>query len=182
MIISAEKTAITIHTLLYILERIGGKGDFHKVFKILYFADQKHLVKYGSTITPDWYSAMEYGPVPSHAYDIFKAVRNKDPLANSQNEFRQYFSALNNHTIKAEEAPNLDYLSESEIECLDESIKASRSLSFNNRTDKSHDNAWKKTARNCEISVLDIAVAAGASEEMIAYIKESIENETASFE
>jgi len=45
-----EKIATTVNTLLYIIQKSGGICDFHKVFKILYFADQKHLSMYGSTI------------------------------------------------------------------------------------------------------------------------------------
>ncbi len=182
MIISAEKTAITIHTLLYILQKIGGEGDYHKVFKILYFADQKHLAKYGSPITIDRYIAMKNGPVPSLAYDILKALRLDGPLSGSHDEFIPYFQSVNNHTVKALKAPDLDYLSESEIQCLDESIKAFRALSFSARTNKSHDRAYENTVRNGAMNELDIASAGGAKEGMIAYIKERMENETASFE
>jgi len=54
----AENLTITVNTLLYIIGKLGGTGDFHKVFKILYFADQKHLVRYGFAITDDRYIAM----------------------------------------------------------------------------------------------------------------------------
>lgn len=182
MITSAEKKAITIHTLLYILQKIGGKGDFHRVFKILYFADKKHLVKYGSTITADRYIAMKKGPVPSLAYDILKALRFEGHLAKSHDEFIPYFQPVDSHTIQAQQLPDTDYLSESEIQCLDESIDTFAPLSFGARTNKSHDSAWTKTPINGEMNVIDIASAGGAQDDMIAYIKECIENETASFE
>ena len=47
----------------------------HKLCKILYFADQRHLSLYGRSITGDTYIAMQYGPVPSNVDDILKAVR-----------------------------------------------------------------------------------------------------------
>ena len=41
-----------INSILFVLNELGDKkSDAHKVFKILYFADQKHLVTYGRPIT-----------------------------------------------------------------------------------------------------------------------------------
>lgn len=71
-----EKIEGTIHLLLYILQKLGGRSDIHKLFKILYFAEQKHLVRYGTAISQDHYHAMKNGPVPSIAYDIYKSVKD----------------------------------------------------------------------------------------------------------
>lgn len=177
MISSSEKEAITIHTLLYILQKMNGNGDYHKIFKILYFADQKHLAKYGSTITPDRYIAMKYGPVPSLAYDILKSIRHHGPLAEDREKFLPYFEPVSEKDVRAKATPDLDYLSESEVICLEEAVAAYGTLSFDDRTDKSHDTAWVKTPRNKEMSVIDIAEASGASEGMLTYIRESLENE-----
>ena len=65
---------IAIEAILYIANRVERK-DIHKICKILYYADQRHLSKYGRSITGDTYIAMAYGPVPSNVEDIFKAVR-----------------------------------------------------------------------------------------------------------
>jgi uncharacterized phage-associated protein len=40
-----------------------------KMAKLVYFADKRHLLKYGRTITGDRYFGMEHGPVPSRIYD-----------------------------------------------------------------------------------------------------------------
>ena len=34
-----------INSMLFILNNLGGQSDLHKIFKILYFADQKHLIE-----------------------------------------------------------------------------------------------------------------------------------------
>jgi len=39
------------------------RKDFHKIFKIIYFADRQHLADWGRPITGDTYIAMEAGPV-----------------------------------------------------------------------------------------------------------------------
>jgi uncharacterized phage-associated protein len=64
----------TLQAMLYTATHLT-RRDFHKVFKILYFADRKHLYDWGTPITGDTYIAMEAGPVPSRAYDMLKAVR-----------------------------------------------------------------------------------------------------------
>jgi len=177
----SDKIAITINTLLYIIQKVGGIGDFHKVFKILYFADQKHLARYGSAITNDKYIAMTYGPVPSMAYDIVKSIRGDALLATFQDQFTPYFELVGKYSIRAKINPDLDYLSESEIQCLNESVSESEQLTFQKRTDKSHDSAWRNADKNGEMSLMDIAKVGGANNGMIAYIRESIENEEAAF-
>lgn len=51
-----------ISSILYALKQLGGRTDMHKLCKILYFADQRHLSLYGRSITGDRYIAMQYGP------------------------------------------------------------------------------------------------------------------------
>jgi len=178
----SEKIEITVNTLLYIIKKLNGSGDFHKVFKLLYFADQKHLVKYGSAITEDSYIAMNYGPVPSLAYDILKSLRDSKPVDTIYGDVGSCFEILDKSIVHAKKEPDLDYLSVSEMACIDEAIDECKSLSFGGRTGKSHDKAWKATKRHGEMRLLDIASAAGAKKGMIAYIQESLENEKASFE
>jgi len=50
----------SIHSVFFILNEIEEGCDIHKVCKILYFADQKHLVKWGRPITGDHYIKMNF--------------------------------------------------------------------------------------------------------------------------
>jgi len=165
-----ENVETTIHALLYILDRLKGEADFHKVFKLLYFADKKHLVKYGALITDDNYIAMNHGPVPSMAYDILKTLRGEGLSASIKDQFTPYFELINNFTVKAKVLPDLDYLSSSETDALDESIAENKDLDFNQRTVKSHDDAWTK-AYSGEMDLFEIAKSGGASDDMLDYIK-----------
>ncbi len=165
-----------INSILFVLEKLGGIGDFHKVFKILYFADQKHLTTYGTPVTGDFYIAMKDGPVPSELYDIFKSLRGDSLLSNA--EFQKYFEVKSNHYIQSKEKPDIEELSESNQECLLESIDENRNLSFAELRDKSHQTAWNK-AKNDEMSVLDIAEEGGASPEILKFIQLNIENHQA---
>ena len=55
-------------TLLYILNHFPQGVDYIKLFKILYFAQQDHLVKYARPIVEDSFCALKHGPVPSFTY------------------------------------------------------------------------------------------------------------------
>jgi uncharacterized phage-associated protein len=71
------KTAIQIAKIravvLYIMQSFTQGVDYIKLFKILYFAQQDHLVKYGKVIVEDSFRALKHGPVPAYTY---KALRN----------------------------------------------------------------------------------------------------------
>jgi uncharacterized phage-associated protein len=178
-----EKIEQSLHTMLYVLNSLGNFVDFHKLFKIMYFADQKHLVKYGNPITNDQYIAMSNGPVPSIAYDILKAVKKESITAKFHDSFINYFE-INEYYVKAKQKANPDYLSESEIKCLNESIQDNKDLSFNDLTDKSHDIAWEMASnqKNPNIELTKIAEAGGANPEMLSYIETCLENNFAVFE
>lgn len=177
-----DKILTTINALLFVLEKLGGKGDFHKLFKILYFADQKHLIRYGSLITDDNYIAMNNGPVPSMAYDILKALRGQGLLEYFKSNFENYFQLTSNHIVESIVPPDLDELSISEQNCLLDSINENKDIDFKKLTHKSHDYAWKSAGINSEIKVKDIAKAAGANNQLLKFISNSLENQRAAFE
>lgn len=171
-----EKIEGTIHLLLYILKKLGGHSDIHKLFKILYFAEQKHLVRYGAAISQDHYHAMKNGPVPSIAYDIYKNVKEGGTA------YTRYFSTIDRYSIQGITDPDLDFLSESEMQCINESVQENKNLSFNDLTDKSHDEAWNQTDRDKEISPVAIARAGGADSHMVSYIEDQLLIHSAKFE
>ena len=49
--------------LLYIMQSFPQGVDYIKLFKILYFAQQDHLVKYGKVLVEDSFRALKHGPV-----------------------------------------------------------------------------------------------------------------------
>ena len=59
------------HSILYVANKLE-RRDLHKIFKILYFAERKHMQDWGRPIIGDTYIAMDAGPVPSRVYDILK--------------------------------------------------------------------------------------------------------------
>ena len=167
-----------IEASLFIINKLGGECDIHKLFKILYFAEKDHLAKYGRPITADRFIAMKDGPVPSNIYDAIKTVRGdaKKPISF---DAHAVFSVRDKHYVSAKRYSDNDYLSETDIECLDESLALHKHLSYGGRVDASHDSAWKNTKLNSDIDYIDIAKAAGAKESLMEYIICNMENQNA---
>lgn len=166
-----------IHAILYILAHLKRK-DTHKVSKILFFADQKHLVEYGRSITGDEYFAMEFGPVPSNIFDIFKALRGEGFFANSVGDLADFFE-VNAFYVHPKQEANLDYLSQTDIECLDEAIDKCKDLTFGELTNLSHGLAWGNTRPNARMTLKDILLEVVEDEEFAQMEQERIHSETA---
>ena len=172
------KQEIAIQAILYILKKMGGTCDIHKCHKILYFADNEHLSKYGRSITGDAYVRMDYGPVPTCIYDLFKAVRGDSYFASLVEDVRKgCFHFINNKDIAAVAEPDMSYLSESDVEVLDKYIAELKEKNFDEVSDASHGYAWSNTVLNGEISVRDRLTEMGDSEEYIHYIEEQMRAE-----
>lgn len=156
--------------MLHICQSLGGSWDKYSLLKILYFAEQSHLATYGRPITGDTIVALPHGPVPSECYDAIKP----------QNVDRDIFDIEDNVVI-AKIHPNYDVFSDSDIECLNESIWTYKNYDFGKLKKVSHDAAYDYTVNNIglnhSIPYSEIAKAAGASAEMLQYIKSNSENQ-----
>ncbi len=160
-----------VASALYVCKRLieaKHQPSLHKIFKIFYFADQKHIARYGRPIVGDSYIAMKYGPVPTNLYSIFQSVRGDGDCFPSDT-YKEFFE-VKGHNVSPLAAPDLDELSESEVECLDSSIEENKAKGFGELTRLSHDLAYENAGQNCDISLRDIAKAAGASQATIAYM------------
>ncbi len=138
------KTAIQIAKIravvLYIMQSFTQGVDYIKLFKILYFAQQDHLVKYDEFLS-----------------DI--EVRDK----------KVYTSAV----------PDMDYISGANKRCLDAAIAKYKDTDPYDLSDLSHDSAWEEAMTRIQddpqknfITIIDIARAGKATEDMVDYIRE----------
>ena len=158
MNVQFDKTK-ALNSLLYVANRVQRK-DFHKIFKIVYFADRQHLADWGRPITGDTYIAMEAGPVPSRMYDMLKIVRGDSYLPDTEGLCR-YFQVEDWMYVKPLVDADLNKLSPNEQEALSECIQKYAQLSYDEIKEKSHDIAWRSTARDFSIKWEDIAREAG---------------------
>jgi len=121
--------------------------DIYWIGKVLYFADKLHLQKYGRLICGDDYVAMKHGPVPSGTYRILREARD-------YNDMPEWHPAPGEIEIEGQnkvvalKQPNMDYFSESDIECIKESIRLYGHLDFGKLKAKSHDSAYKAADEN----------------------------------
>lgn len=179
MAINTFNKDAALESVLYVAEHIGGRKDMHKIFKTLYFADREHLSRYGRSITGDSYIAMEYGPVPSFINDIFKAVRGNSFFSGRSDDLQGYFHFVNNYVIEPDRKPDMDYLSDTDVECLDFAISKCKGKSFKELTKMSHDLAWSNTQKDRKMSVKDILRENGDTEEYAEYISSKLRTENA---
>ncbi len=148
-----EKEA-AISALLYISERVR-HATYHRIAKVMYFADLLHLEKYGRTIFGAEYRAYEFGPVPHQVYGMLKAAEKKSEGQSLEGAFRVSRSA-SSPFVQALASANLDYLSASDIECLDHAIQVWGEKSFPKTTLASHDAAWEQAWRTKPNSVMPL--------------------------
>ena len=88
------------------------------------------------------------------------------------------FEFTNRFIIKPKREADLDYLSESDLECLDHAIAICKDKDFGELTNLSHDLAWQNTQRDRAMSVKDILREAGDDEEYVNYIAGKLKTET----
>ena len=114
--------------------------------------------------------AMKHGPVPSNAYDIMKKELNY----NSSLKGLDYdsFSVRQGMKVSPSRKANTDLLSESDIECLDESIEFCSSKDFDTLTDISHDKAWESADVNDSIILESIVATLKDSEILLEHLIE----------
>jgi len=171
-VFKAEKS---IEAILYIAQYVE-QPTFHRISKVMYFADKVHLEKYGRFICGDSYVAMKHGPVPMYTYDILKVVRG-DGFAPFFKETdiqlaEKAFIVIDKSLVKPLRAAQLDYFSESDLECLDGSIKEYGSMSFGQLTDLSHDKAWQAADENDHIDIEQIVATLTSTENLLDLLHE----------
>ena len=159
--------AKAIEAILYLSNKVSDP-DKYGICKLLYLADKLSLEKYGRFIFGESYVAMKEGATPSNAYNLLKRAAC-NPVGGLKVEA--------NRVIPLRE-PALDWLSESDIECLDQIISKYGNQSLRRRRD-AHDGAWQKSwnkrgsKRSVRMPVESIAKLFPDSADLIGYLSNS---------
>lgn len=135
-----------VEAILFIAPSVKNP-TLHSVSKVLYQADRIHLARFGRPITGDRYVAMKHGPVPSGTYDVLKTLRG-DAHMQLPPGIEQAIAVQNAYSVVPMRAPDLAVLSQSEQQCLRESVDAHGSKTFQHLTNESHDAAWDAAGEN----------------------------------
>ena len=168
--------------VLYILKNFKEGVDYIKLFKIMYFAQKEYLLSYGKVLCPDTFKARKYGPVPVVSDKVLKRIEAHESFSDLGNlkSFSKSIRVDENQRVFSLQEPDTDYLSRKECECLDRWIDYCRDKdSIKVLSPESHDAAyeaaWKAYQDDPQMgkmTLIEIARAGGASEKLIAYIRE----------
>ncbi len=148
-----------IEAILYLAQRIPDP-TLPSIGKLMYFSDKTSLERYGRFISGDDYYAMEWGPVPTHNYDLLKEASRGGSFP----------FMVQGHVITPSREADTELLSESDIECLDASIRlygnAPMWKQHGDSADTAYQQAWEQRDNNGSVrmpieeiaSLLDDAV------------------------
>lgn len=135
----AEKFA---SAAVYLANRVPGATK-KVICKLLFFADQKHLLQFGRTITGDVYHALPQGPVPTQGLDMLNQKRHS-PLENLA--VMKKYGYLERNKLIAISPPEMSKFSKSDIRVLDAVIADLGSFDHERLEKLSHEElAWKNT-------------------------------------
>lgn len=170
--------------VLYILQQFKEGIDYIHLFKIMYFAQQSHLVKYGRPIMEDNFVALKHGPVPELTYKVLRCSEGKqvdhDSDLDSFISSLQIFIADGHQMVKAkgEMSPDMDEFSKSDIADIDATIQKYKDVEAFRLSNLSHDKAYQKaqqvfesTGETARIPLVRIAEAGGATKDMVNVIR-----------
>jgi hypothetical protein len=157
-----------LETLVYLANKDERQ---YWILKTIYLADKEHLKRYGRQIFGDRYIAMKLGPVPSLAYDIVKSVRDgvigydfPDPKPITS------LRAPDNRTVKPNRKANIDFLSASEIECLNYAYDIIKDLTLPQVRELTHDAAYESVDQDDGMSIIKIVETLENGKEVLDYM------------
>jgi hypothetical protein len=161
-----------LEVILWLATQHKGIDVYHLV-KACFYADKYHVTKYGRPVTGDTYKAASYGPLPEMIYGLLCrdmiytlwALGNGGPLP---------FSIDPAYCVYPDRDPNLDKLSESDIEALRHGLDEVSGKSFHTLVQETHrDPAY----RNARFGIMDyrdfIPDDDKAKDQKIAYLEEA---------
>ena len=179
-----EETLTLKAIVLYILKN-GKTRASHTVYYIVktaFVAQQKHLAKYLCPLFYDKIAALQFGPVPSGLYDALKIARGdaNTMYFHRNDDLHLVYDSISfsDEIFTADENPDMNYLSSSAIECINEALEVVSSMSFEDIDNATHGNQRNRAYNNPgskNMSYLAIAKEGGADESSISYLKENLE-------
>lgn len=171
--------------VVYILKAMPEGVDYIHLFKTMYFAQQEHLVLYGSPIMEDSFVARKHGPVPALTYKVLRGKEGKLDLETAELQDFAKDICLTEHdghqTLSLSEGAvcDMDELSGSNVKVLDKWIDKCKGIEPFELSTLSHDQAWQKAKREHELTgeailmpLYEIAKAGNASQAMLDVIRE----------
>lgn len=156
-----------IESILYIAHFTT---DLYIILKILYRADKHHLNNFGRLIFGEHYARLPYGATPSDSYDLLKGLRG-----DGEQEFKLRYNndiEVEGDKVTAKREANLEYLSKSDVDCLDAAIKELKDKSFDENKNLAHDESYNASNEHF-ISIDDFIINLSNKEKLKNHFKDS---------
>jgi len=144
----------TLEAVLWVLNQ-RNEVNMYNLLKIFFHADVLSMNLHGRPITGDNYLAYQFGTVPENIY--FGLIRN-DPIYMELFEIDDIPINYDKrrYQLSTKRKADVEYLSISDIECLNKGIDEYIDLSFQEAKEKNHSHsAWKNAYRKSPNSVID---------------------------
>lgn len=163
---SAEKSWAAIQWML----RQSQGLDLHTLLKACYFADKKHLNDHGRPIFGARYRAMKFGPVPVEIYEMAKG----EPMWLAELSIDRYPWRLEGFRLRqlGNDDPDLDVLSDSDMDALRHGLEMSCSMTFSERTAATHGPDWQR-AELGYMKYEDMIEETAAKAELVSHLREA---------
>ena len=143
------------------LERAGGDMNIMKLVKLIYLLDRLSLDRRGTPVAGGDYLSMRNGPVTSEVLDLINDGRlYREP----DTRWEQCITDRENHSVKLEQSPGREHLSDAEVALLDEVWATHGARDHWQLVDWCHAHCaeWTPVTRGCApIGVERIGVALG---------------------
>ncbi len=184
MKLSNDEISVLKACLLFILEHCGeSKRDVYSVVKTAYYAQQYSLATWGVPIFRDDIAALPFGPVPSILYNILKMARgDAKELAFYKGTGLTHVAdsiGFDMESFYPKERPDMDYLSKTDIESLENAIRRVSKMSFSQIKNDTHGEEWNRVFHGTDprkiMDIVNIAREGEADEDTIEYLRENLE-------
>ena len=171
-----ERKATAAASLLLTLA--GGRMEYTRLIKLLYYVDRESLERLGRPITGDRYVAMKHGPVLSQIYDLIKVGFATPPAG----PWADHIETTGRYDVQVRGKPDLGPLSDLEIESIESTFKRYRNFDKWDLRDESHTlGEWEHPGESArEILIEEILQVLGKSEAEIEEVRQAA-NEAAHF-
>ena len=144
-----------VAALAFVASETPGQTPFF-VSKILFYADKKHVNRYGRPILGDNYVKMEDGPVPSTVKNYFDEKWERVPKPVEFDRVLTIKKRWYRHLYVGQHYADMDLLSESDKRCLLEAIEFCKGKSKDKLSELTHlERAWLRAPDNRYMDYLD---------------------------
>jgi hypothetical protein len=161
--LEAIEVITCVQVLKYIIDHYPNP-DIYSVLKILYLANKINLLKYNNPITSDTYLKLKIGPVPKLSLHIIQFVRGEEYFYEYDESIKNELEVIKDpkngklNRLHSLTKPDLTYLSELNIKCLDEAITKYVNSDPNELRELTYDEIYHSTPNlNDEITIIDMA-------------------------